>query len=167
MTKEERVLFNKLYTRVINNCGIFIMPDKYYNDATYENAYRELNRSFNRVREIEEYLYNPYNLGYSDVIYNTDDIFCNFMSKIRSTHNLIVKDMPISILSEKELDPREVKLNNIKRMLPLTEEEFDNIQEGTYAWYLSELDSTYKFTRLEKLYLMEYILLKCELKRGK
>ena len=141
------------------------MPDKYYNDATYENAYKELNRSFNIVREIEEYLYNPYNLGYSDVIYNTDDVFCNYMSKIRYTHNLLIEDKPL--FPEKELGPREAKLNNIKRMLPLTEEEFDNIQEGTYAWYLSELDSEYKFTRLEKLYLMEYMLLKCELKRGK
>ena len=67
MTEDARVKFNKLYTRFVHNCGIFIMPDKYYNDTTYENAYRELNTRFNRFREIEEYLYNPYNLGYYDM----------------------------------------------------------------------------------------------------
>lgn len=165
MTKDEKKKLNKLYNRVVNNCGIFIMSDHWYGETPYDKACMEFNRRINRVREIEEYLYNPYNLGYYEVICNTDDAFCNFMSKIRATHNLLIEDKPL--FPKKELDPREAKLNNIKRMLPLTEEEFDNIQEGTYAWYLSELDSEYKFTRLEKLYLMEYMLLKCELKRGK
>ena len=165
MTEDERIKLNKLYNRAVINCGVFIMPDKWYNETPYDRARMEFNKRINRVREIEEYLYNPYNLGYYDMIYNTDGSFCSYMSKIRSTYNLLVENKPISILSEKELDPREAKLNNIKRMLPLTEEEFNNIQEGTYAWYLSELDSEYKFTRLEKLYLMEYVLLKYELKR--
>lgn len=168
MTGDERAKFNKLYNRFVHNCGIFIMPDKYYNDATYENAYKELNTRFNRFREIEEYLYNPYNLGYYDMVCGSDDDFCNYMRKIKFTHSFLVENK--SIFPEEGLDPKEVKeakLNNIKRMLPLTEEEFDNIQEGTYAWYLSDLDSKYKFTKLEKLYLMEYVLLKCELKRGK
>lgn len=87
------------------------------------------------------------------------------MKKIKHIHSFLVENK--SVFPKEELDPKEAKLNNIKRMLPLTEEEFDNIQEGTYAWYLSDLDKEYKFTKLEKLYLMEYILLKCELKRGK
>lgn len=168
MTKDERVKFNKLYNRVVNNCGLFIMSDEWYGETTYERARLELNRRMSRLKEIEEYLYNPYNLGYADVICNTDDEFCNYMNKIKFAHSLLVENK--TVLSKEELDLKEVKeakMNDIKRKLPLTEEEFDKIQEGTYAWYLSDLDSTYKFTRLEKLYLMEYVLLKCELKRGK
>ena len=54
------------------------------------------------------------------------------------------------------------KINNIKKKLPLTETEFDSIKENTFLYYLSILDDKYNFTKLEKLYLMEYVLLRGE-----
>lgn len=165
MTENERGKLNKLYNRMVINCGIFIMSDEWYEKTSYEKACLEFNRRINRVREIEKYLYTPCNLGYYDMIGNTDSVFCDYVSKLKFTNNLI--GVPKVVTMEDKLETKENKLNNIKKMLPLTEEEFDNIEAGTYAYYLSELDSTYKFTRLEKLYLMEYMLLKCELKGGK
>lgn len=166
MTKEERSKLNGLHNRVVNNCGVFIMSDEWYDKTDYTKACFEFNGILNRLREIEKYLYTPYNLGYYGVLGSKDSDFDDFIRKIRATNNLMGLDRYVSI--EEELCVKKKnEIEYIKRKLPLTEEEFDNIQEGTYAWYLSDLDAEYKFTKLEKLYLMEYILLKCELKRGK
>lgn len=165
MTKEERGKLNKLYNRVVNNCGVFIMSDEWYDKTDYTKACLEFNSIINRLREIEKYLYTPYNLGYYEVLGSKDSDFDDFVSKIRYTNNLLGLDRYVSIEEELGVKNKD-EIGYIKRRLPLTEEEFDNIQEGTYARYLSELDTVYKFTKLEKLYLMEYVLLKCELKRG-
>ena len=166
MTKEEREKLNKLYNRVVNNCGVFIMSDEWYDKTNYTKACLEFNSIINRLREVEKYLYTPYNLGYYEVLSSKDSEFNDFICKIRLTNNLLGLDKYVTVEDELGIKKKD-EIGFIKKKLPLTEEEFDNIQEGTYAWYLSDLDSKYKFTKLEKLYLMEYVLLKCELKRGK
>lgn len=160
MTKKEKEKLNTLYNRVVNNCGVFIMSDEWYRETSYEKAYLEFNRRLNHLREIEEHLYTPYNLGYYGILGTSDGKFYDFISKLRSTNNLLGVGKTVDI--EDRPKNKNDKINDIKRMLPLNEEEFDNIKEGTYAYYLSELDSKYRFTKLEKLYLMEYLLLKCE-----
>ena len=68
------------------------------------------------------------------------------------------------ILLKQHLDAgiKEDGINDIKKKLPLTEAEFDSIKENTFLYYLSILDDKYRFTKLEKLYLMEYVLLRGE-----
>lgn len=89
-----------------------------------------------------------------------DSDFNDFVCKIRHTNNLLGLDKHIII--EDDLNGKKSKINNIKKKLPLTEAEFDNIKENTFLYYLSILDDKYKFTKLEKLYLMEYVLLRGE-----
>lgn len=160
MTREEREKLNVLYKRVINNCGVLIKSDKWYEETSYEKACLECNNILNRLREIEEYLYIPYNLGYSGILNSKDSDFNDFVCKIRHTNNLLGLDKHIII--EDDLNGKKSKINNIKKKLPLTEAEFDNIKENTFLYYLSILDDKYKFTKLEKLYLMEYVLLRGE-----
>ena len=157
MTKEEREKLNVLYKRVINNCGVLIKSDKWYEETSYEKACLECNNILNRLREIEEYLYIPYNLGYSGILNSKDSDFNDFVCKIRHTNNLLGLDKHIII--EDDLGGKEYKINSIKKKLPLTEAEFDSIKENTFLYYLSMLDDKYKFTRLEKMYLMEYCIL--------
>lgn len=165
MTKEERSRLNGLHNRVVNNCGVFIMSDEWYDKTDYTKACFEFNGILNRLREIEKYLYTPYNLGYYEVLGSKDSDFNDFVSKIRYTNNLLGLDRYVSIEEELGVKKKD-EIGYIKRRLPLTEEEFDNIQEGTYLWYLSELDTKYNFTKLEKLYLMDYIMLKVKEKKG-
>lgn len=160
MTREEIEKLNGLYKRVVNNCGVIIMPDKWYEETSYEKACLEYNTILNRLREIEEYLYIPYNLGYSGILNSRDSDFNDFVCKIRHTNNLLGLDKHIII--EDDLSGKKCKINNIKKKLPLTEAEFDNIKENTFLYYLSILDDKYRFTKLEKLYLMEYVLLRGE-----
>lgn len=165
MTKEERIKLNGLYNRVVNNCGVFIMSDEWYDKTDYNKACFEFNGIINRLREIEKYLYTPYNLGYYGPIGSNDSDFNDFICKIRFTNSLMGLDRYVSIEEELGVKKKD-EIGYIKRRLPLTEEEFDNIQEGTYLWYISELDTKYNFTKLEKLYLMDYIMLKLKEKRG-
>lgn len=165
MTKEERSRLNGLYNRVVNNCGVFIMSNEWYDKTDYTKACFEFNSIINRLREIEKYLYTPYNLGYYEVLGSSDSDFNDFICKIRLTNNLLGLDKHVSIEEELGVKKKD-EIGYIKRRLPLTEEEFDNIQEGTYLWYIAELDTKYNFTKLEKLYLMDYIMLKFKEKRG-
>lgn len=89
-----------------------------------------------------------------------DSDFNDFVCKIRHTNNLLGLDKHIII--EDDLSGKKSKINSIKKKLPLTEAEFDSIKENTFLYYLSILDDKYKFTKLEKLYLMEYVLLRGE-----
>ena len=97
MTREEREKLNGLYKRVVNNCGVIIMPDKWYEETSYEKACLEYNTILNRLREIEEYLYIPYNLGYSGILNSKDSDFNDFVCKIRHTNNLLGLDKHIII----------------------------------------------------------------------
>lgn len=62
MTKEEKQKLNRLYNRVVINCGVFIMSDKWYEETSYGKACLEFNSRLNELREVEEHLYTPYNL---------------------------------------------------------------------------------------------------------
>lgn len=157
MTKEEREKLNVLYKRVINNCGVIIKSDKWYEETSYEKACLECNNILNRLREIEEYLYTPYNLGYYGILAMSKDKVNRFINKLKFTNNMMGRGK--TVVLEPRAETKQDKLDEIKKRLPLTETEFDSIRENTFLCYLNMLDDKYKFTRLEKMYLMEYCIL--------
>ena len=156
MTPEEKQKLNRLYNRVVNNCGVFIMTDKWYEETSYGKAYLEFNSRLNELREIEEYIYTPYNMGYYGVLGMGADKVNTYINKLRFSNNWL---MGKTVIMSGRAETKQDKLEEIKKRLPLTETEFDSIRENTFLYYLNMLDDKYKFTRLEKMYLMEYCIL--------
>ena len=160
MTKEEKQKLNRLYNRVVINWGVFIMSDKWYEETSYGKACLKFNSRLNELREVEEHLYTPYNLWYYGILAMSNDKVNRYINKLKFTNNMMGRGK--TVVLEPRAETKEDKINDIKKKLPLTEAEFDNIKENTFLYYLSILDDKYRFTKLEKLYLMEYVLLRGE-----
>lgn len=85
-----------------------------------------------------------------------DDKVNTYINKLRFTNNML---MGKTVIMSGRAETKQDKLEEIKKRLPLTETEYDNIRDNTFLYYLNMLDDKYKFTKLEKMYLMEYCII--------